>query len=298
MDLPPPTLLVQARAATVSIAALRAFVADTPAMSVHLDVLLSMAVGGGWNVNSAHSDGSSPLVAACTNGSLADVEMLLELGASPTKEAKGHNRLHGDDWKVTPLTTAALHGRIHIFRALLKRGEVDINHATSDTGCTALFCAAQDGHVKIVCELLRFGKASSSSSSSIVESIPIPTVIPRLVDVNAARIDTGETPLCIACTNGHFAVVRALLAHPGVDVNRRTHPQGATPLYVAANQGQDEIVRVLLQATGVHVNQARQDDGTSPCFRCSNYCTRIHRWIPHHATGLTPAFVWSDTYSK
>ena len=78
------------------------------------------------------------------------------------------------------------------------------------------------------------------------------------VDVNAPR-PTGFTPLMCAADKGHVAVLRALLAAPGISVNHST--DGLTALYVAAVLGRDACVRALL-AGGADPNRVDANRAT------------------------------------
>ena len=78
-----------------------------------------------------------------------------------------------------------------------------------------------------------------------------------------ARIDGGTTPLVIASSNGHAAVVRELLAR-GADVNARSD-SGSTALHVASYCGRAEAMRELLKRPDVDIN-AQDDNGDTPLF--------------------------------
>lgn len=95
---------------------------------------------------------------------------------------------------------------------------------------TALFIAAKDNNLGKVDELLVSG-----------------------ADVNKEN-NRGETPLYIACKQGHLHIVEKLLAVPGINVNTITH-EGETPLLVACNESNTSIVRVLLTVPDIDVNQ-------------------------------------------
>ena len=56
----------------------------------------------------------------------------------------------------------------------------------------------------------------------------------------------GETPLFIACANGHTEILKELLKNPGIDINK-AQTSGTTPLYIACQNGHIEIVKVLLE---------------------------------------------------
>ena len=107
-------------------------------------------------------------------------------------------------------------------------------------GCTALFIAAENGHIDAVNILLRAG-------ASLLR-----------------RTDTGATPLYVAAQNGHEETVAALLT-AGAECDEVRTDIGATPIYIASQQNYPAIVAMLI-AAHADVNLARTDDGTTPLF--------------------------------
>jgi ankyrin repeat protein len=105
---------------------------------------------------------------------------------------------------------------------------------------TRLFVASRHGDITKVRELLEAG-----------------------VDVNAARIATGITPLNIASEKGHLEIVKALL-EAGADVNKASN-DGMTPLHVASDQRRLKVVKALVEA-GADVNKATPDNGFTPLY--------------------------------
>eukprot|EP00731_Ephydatia_muelleri_P032474 Em0024g18a len=71
----------------------------------------------------------------------------------------------------------------------------------------------------------------------------------------------GQGPLYIACSNGHFDIVKALVG-AGANVNQ-TSKMNATPLYVACEKGHLDVVQTLLEG-GADVEIAMSNDGWSP----------------------------------
>eukprot|EP00982_Pelagococcus_subviridis_P015521 31407-Pelagococcus_subviridis.AAC.5 len=66
-------------------------------------------------------------------------------------------------------------------------------------------------------------------------------------------------PLHKAASNGHEAVVRALI-EAGADVNK-ANDNGTTPLFIAAQKGHEAVVKALMEA-GAVVNKADNHGGT------------------------------------
>ena len=83
------------------------------------------------------------------------------------------------------------------------------------------------------------------------------------VDVNYPRFNGEETPLIVACQNGHLEVMRELLKHKNVDVNRRDE-NNDTPLANASRYDNLEVVRELLKHKNVeNVGEALEAAVTS-----------------------------------
>lgn len=71
----------------------------------------------------------------------------------------------------------------------------------------------------------------------------------------------GETALYLAASNGHDAVMRALVDSGKVDVNAMSW--SGTPLHIAAERGHDSAVRLLLKIDEIDVN-VRKGSGDTP----------------------------------
>ncbi|XP_050385845.1 ankyrin repeat-containing protein ITN1-like [Argentina anserina] len=93
----------------------------------------------------------------------------------------------------------------------------------NELGETALFTAADRGHLEVVKELLKY-----SNKESVVK-----------------KNRSGFSALHIAATQGHHAIVQVLLDHdPGL--SKTTGPSNATPLISAAHRGHIAVVDELL----------------------------------------------------
>jgi len=66
----------------------------------------------------------------------------------------------------------------------------------------------------------------------------------------------NNTPLHMACKNGHVETVKVLLEHEA-DFNSRNDIMSNTPLHVAIQAGQDDIVKVLID-TGADVTAVNE----------------------------------------
>ncbi len=110
--------------------------------------------------------------------------------------------------------------------------------ATQANDRSAMYFAAQQGHVEVIRSLVGVG-ANCNQKNRI-----------------------GATPLWVASLNGHLGSVQALL-EAGADVNMSTTKDSRSPLYVASEKGYGSIVEALL-GRGADVNQASTDTGSTP----------------------------------
>ncbi|KAL2549176.1 Ankyrin repeat-containing protein [Forsythia ovata] len=93
----------------------------------------------------------------------------------------------------------------------------------NELGETALYAAAEKGHIDVVNELLKYANKET------------------LTKKNRCMFD----PLHIAVTQGHHAIVQVLLDHdPGL--SKTIGPSNATPLVTAASRGHTAVVNELL----------------------------------------------------
>ena len=101
-------------------------------------------------------------------------------------------------------------------------------------------------------------KAAAKGNTKKVESM-----IVKGVDINASLTGPkfhNETPLFVACQNGHQNVVATLLKH-GANINQAAS-ENATPLFIASQNGYKDVVEVLIKH-GANIN-ITMDDGESP----------------------------------
>jgi hypothetical protein len=78
-----------------------------------------------------------------------------------------------------------------------------------------------------------------------------------------------QTPLSIACENGHLQVVLELLKNTNIKVNLATN-DGRTPLLIACQEGHLEIVRALLKDSRVDVHQTDKNRATPLSVACEH----------------------------
>jgi len=184
-----------------------------------------------WLINLAPSltrqpdaGGATPLGLAARGGHSAAGIVLLAAGAD-----------HSSD--DVPLHAAAGTDAVPLVRALIASGASP--DAALETGM-ALHWAAAEGAARAAACLLAHG-----------------------ADVDA--LDTDDlTPLLLAVTAGHAAVVQVLLSG-GADPRKSRLPVGATILHVAADVGDENILKLLLARPSVQAMlHARDSDGCTP----------------------------------
>jgi ankyrin repeat protein len=139
---------------------------------------------------------------------------------------------------TTAVYMAAQEGHVDLVRCLVKELGADVNKVRQN-GAKPLFIAAQNGHLAMVrCLVTEFG-----------------------ADVHQAD-ENGATPLCIAAQNSHLPVVRCMVRDLGEDVNK-ARLDGATPLPMAAQNGHLALVRRLVKDFGADVHKVGYDGTTS-----------------------------------
>jgi uncharacterized protein len=163
------------------------------------------------DVNSAESDGTTPLYWAVYLDDLETVRLLIKHGANP----KSVN-LRG----VAPISLAAVNGDAKIIENLLRSG-ADPN-AVLPGGETVLMTAARTGDPQAIEVLLANG-----------------------ADVNATERH-GQTALMWAAAEGHAEAIQSLVKN-GADLRARSK-RGFTALLFAVRQGKINAVRALLKA--------------------------------------------------
>lgn len=92
-------------------------------------------------------------------------------------------------------------------------------------------------------------------------------------NINLSSKKDGDTPLIIACSEGHVKVAQKLIA-AGASVNG-PNTGGWTPLLYAAYYGHKEVVELLL-AEGANINQVSK---VSSILKLNNICKRLTMFI-------------------
>ena len=166
----------------------------------------------------------------------------------------------------TALYAAAQNGHLQIVQALWGAG-ADV-HQPVDEGSSPLHVAAYNGYSEVVHALCGMGARARQTMNDGSSPLHVAAycghleVVQALLEVGASLL--GEwSPLYIASARGHLGLVQELLRR-GADLHQVRKIDGRSPLYVAAENGHLGVVQALLDA-GANIHQVR-DDGGSPLF--------------------------------
>lgn len=157
-------------------------------------------------------DGTSPLIIACEQGSMAVIGLLLEHGANIHQQCKN---------SLTATHAACQVGRLDVIKELQSRG----------------------ASLEVFCEG-RISPLISACAGNNVETVEyLLEQKPSLLNMQSQK---GWSPLMFACNSGISAVVTCLLSH-GANTELCNH-QSASPLMAATFHGNLKIVVLLLEA--------------------------------------------------
>ena len=229
-------------------------------------------------VNEANDLGATPLWAACQNGSIEMVRLLLDAGANPNPAL-----LSGE----TPLMVAARAGKTEIVKMLLAK-KADPNK-TATRKQTALMWAVAQKHSDVV-KLLIANRAdihARSESWTQVMAVPPHGYLPY----NKAIPHGNDTALLFAAGAGDFASAK-LLIDAGANVND-ADAWGVSATVYAAHGGYGDIVELLLAnnadpsaaAAGfsaLHIAIMRRDERMAAALLAegANPNTPLTTWTP------------------
>ncbi|MCJ1314070.1 hypothetical protein MMC25_007750 [Agyrium rufum] len=212
--------------------------------------------------------GATPALLAAISGHEAIVRLLLETGKVDVKtkdyrgwtlfsEAVGHGQEalikvllatgqvevnSKDIWGSSPLHKAAEEGNARIVKLLLDTGKMELDIETR-RGVTPLSIAAHYGHEAVVRLLLDTEKVDLNSQSKKATRYK-----KWKWRVSYERPENGQTPLILAATEGHEAVVRLLLDTGKVDIDMEDD-KGWTAMLWAKENGHEAVVELLQSYT-------------------------------------------------
>jgi ankyrin repeat protein len=249
---------------------------------------LALRYGADINVRSRLHGGATPLFLAARNNHAGIVRWFLTKGGTVDVNSRsnmyhetalsiasqmghvevveillGHESVRSDLADTsgqTPLFWACCNNHPAIVKALVRRGNVDVNRQRKEDGATPLMAATASGYVDVVEALLssskpeRFNpnvcKSNDGTTALMLAAIKrhagiFDLLLDTFPTINlAAQDDHGMTTLLHAVSAGAESIVHKLIER-GVNVNHQ-NADGVTPLALASNHGFEHIVRLLL----------------------------------------------------
>ena len=115
----------------------------------HLEVMKVLMADKRVNSNERNATGATPLFRACLSSPEAALMLIRWPGVNVNKPTFS---------KMTPLYISCERGEDEVVEALLQHPKIDVNLSEEDFGCTPVFLAAQNGHLKIIKLFLIFAK--------------------------------------------------------------------------------------------------------------------------------------------
>ena len=170
------------------------------------------------------------------------------------------------------LWLAADQRHLNTVKFLLTVPEVDVNLVDSVNGDTALTYASADGNQEIAIELLAHPGIDVNHANNggyTAWAYAFGEGFTDIVDALRAKgaKEDYNTALIIASYSGKVAIVKELLAHPGINVNH-ANLAGETALIGASMVGQVAIVKELLKHPVINVNHASTNGETALSIVC------------------------------
>ena len=241
-------------------------------------LILANGILANARVNEANDLGATPLWAACQNGSLEMVQLLLDAGANPNAAL-----LSGE----TPLMVAARAGKAEIVKMLLAK-KADPNK-TATRKQTALMWAVAQKHSDVVKLLIANRADIHARSESWTQVMAVPPHGYLLY--NKAIPHGNDTALLFAARAGDVTSAK-LLIDAGSNVND-ADAWGVSATVYAAHGGFGDIVELLLAnnadpsaaAAGfsaLHIAIMRRDErmATALLAKGANPNTPLATWTP------------------
>ena len=219
------------------------------AIKLNLDPKIISLLASKTNINQLCPDGLNPLAHAVTDGNIAGVNTLLQLGAGASVQLRNN---------VTALHLAVQTGNCQIIQALLARGaHVDARQNGYCAGSIPLDLACLNGNVEAIRLLLAEHLKRITDKSQLfvsldlaiekVSSSEIETII-RLFVQYGFTIDelSSKGYLHKTLQLQNFEAARTLI-NLGIDVNKIQ--EGTTALHIACNSAGDaRFAKLLLDA--------------------------------------------------
>jgi serine/threonine-protein phosphatase 6 regulatory ankyrin repeat subunit B len=231
----------------------------------HVEVVrVLLGCGLELRVDAKNKDCNTPLHLAIKGGYLEVVKVLLE-HADGEKCGLDSTNVEGN----SPLHLAIEEGHVEVVKQLLERAgtKLELNKKNYiRNGCnTPLHLAAEAGQDEIVAMLLAFDATKQTTESDSTEMNNDQKRTTKL-NLNATN-EEENTPLHLACKEGHDEVVDVMLKRVGELALDAINIRGNTPLHLAAINGHVDIVNKLLKLEGeVDLNGRNKKEQTALHF--------------------------------
>ncbi|KRY39744.1 Ankyrin repeat domain-containing protein 29 [Trichinella spiralis] len=241
-----------------------------------VDTLQHVLNSGRVRIDCCDSEGTTALMLASAQGHFCCVRILVEAGADVNIRRKilfnatSYRLTEIVPLKSPPQKCGSMHSRSANTGGLLLLNLFSIG--MMQHGTTALFFAAEEGHLEIARFLLESGfdvVTNGGMALFIAAQGNYMTIVKTFLEVGCDpnySMSDGAHSLFVAAQNGHLEVVKILLQN-GADVSKARN-DGATPLWISCQMGHASIVRELL-LWGANVDEARKD-GATPLFKASH----------------------------
>eukprot|EP01031_Cornospumella_fuschlensis_P031361 gene31361-37901_t len=210
--------------------------------------------------------GETALLLCCRNGHLAAVQRM-----------KTHPQFKSvlpmlPKKKSTPLIDACRGGYVEIVDLLLEDADAAFLNEQDHEGCTALYHACKEEHLKVVQALLtnpsldlnvknKMGNTALHASIDCRSAVLHALLAKPSLDVNVQN-KNGVTPLMKAGGYTCFADFMLLLEHPRVNVNLRNE-RGNTVLMSAINDRAALLVQLILEVPSLNIHSLTKDGKTA-----------------------------------